>query len=325
MLRSLVGSEMCIRDRYQRRVRGNQPISMPQRDIASFFSKPKKSNASMASTTAPKKQESPSSKRPRPEGEEGARSEVEDLTVQEAKRAKLAKLAATTGLGSKLHPSWHSALSAELGKPYFAKLDRFVAEEREKHQIFPPEDKVLSAFEHCPLDQVRVVILGQDPYHGPGQAHGLCFSIEDASSCKFPPSLRNIFKELAEDSEVSFKMPPPKHGDLSKWAKQGVLLLNSVLTVKKANANSHKGQGWETFTDAVVSAVNAKRDGVVFMLWGKPAQTKGARLNKSKHHVLTSVHPSPLSASRGWFGSNHFSKCNKLLVESGQEPIDWQI
>ena len=226
-----------------------------------------------------------------------------------------------------IDPSWHTALKGEFTKPYFTKLEKFVNGERAKHPqtIFPVKEAVFSAFEYCPLDTVKVVILGQDPYHGPRQAHGLCFSIEDAKGCKFPPSLRNIFKELDEDDATNFTMPSPLHGNLSAWAKQGVLLLNTVLTVQSGKANSHAKQGWEKFTEAVVSAVNRNQQDVVFLLWGSPAAKKGEKISTAKHHILKSVHPSPLSAHRGWFGCKHFSQCNEFLESKGKTPIDWQV
>eukprot|EP01027_Heterolobosea_sp_BB2_P000692 GEZU01001014.1.p1 GENE.GEZU01001014.1~~GEZU01001014.1.p1 ORF type:complete len:458 (+),score=126.66 GEZU01001014.1:739-2112(+) len=220
-----------------------------------------------------------------------------------------------------LDPSWRKVLGDELKKPYFKKLKKFLIKEQEEGAIiYPPVEDIFNAFKYCTFDNVKVVIIGQDPYHGAGQAHGLCFSV--LGKTKPPPSLVNIFKELQTDIP-GFKIP--QSGDLSKWAKQGVLLLNTVLTVRQASANSHAGQGWEQFTDAVIQLLNDKKKGLVFLLWGKPAQTKAKKVSKTKHHILTTVHPSPLSASKGWFGSKHFSKCNELLRKEGKEEIDWKL
>jgi uracil-DNA glycosylase len=188
-----------------------------------------------------------------------------------------------------------------------------------KH-IYPPLPQVFSALDLCPFDKVSVVIVGQDPYHGPGQAHGLCFSVVEG--IQPPPSLINIFKELESDPAVDFRRP--KHGSLVKWAQQGVLMLNACLTVRRGDANSHQKHGWEAFTDAVIAAVNRRRSGVVFLLWGKPAAEKCKAVDSRRHHVLTAPHPSPLSAARGFFGCRHFSKANALLRAAGRPPIDWQ-
>ncbi|XP_072177327.1 uracil-DNA glycosylase-like [Diadema setosum] len=214
--------------------------------------------------------------------------------------------------------SWAKALSAEFSKPYFIKLQEFVASERRGHTIYPPANQVFTWTQMCPIKDVKVVILGQDPYHGPGQAHGLCFSVR--TGIRPPPSLENMFKCLEKDIP-GFKHPG--HGNLTGWAKQGVLLLNAVLTVRASNANSHKDRGWETFTTAVISWLNANLSGVVFLLWGSYAQKKCSFINSKKHHVLKAVHPSPLSAHRGFFDCQHFSKTNELLKKSGKKPIDW--
>ncbi|KPP58841.1 uracil-DNA glycosylase-like [Scleropages formosus] len=215
--------------------------------------------------------------------------------------------------------SWRKALSAEFDKPYFTDVMSFVSEERKKHSVYPPTHQVFTWTQMCPIRDVKVVILGQDPYHGPNQAHGLCFSVQ--KSVPSPPSLVNMYKELATDVE-GFKHPG--HGDLTGWAKQGVLLLNAVLTVRAHQANSHKDKGWEKFTDSVVQWLSTNLHGLVFMLWGSYAQKKGATIDRRRHHVLQGVHPSPLSAHRGFFGCKHFSKTNELLTRSGKRPIDWK-
>ncbi len=214
---------------------------------------------------------------------------------------------------------WLSGLNQEFAKPYYASLYKTVKEEYSKYMIYPPADDIFNAFHFTPLSKVKVVILGQDPYHGPNQAHGLCFSVKDGVAV--PPSLVNIYKELNSDLGCSI----PSHGYLKKWADQGVLLLNTVLTVRSGAANSHKGIGWEQFTDAAINAVNAQDRPIVYMLWGRPARMKAGMLNNPKHLVLEAPHPSPLSAYNGFFGCKHFSKANKFLTEHGLTPIDWQI
>jgi len=216
-------------------------------------------------------------------------------------------------------PSGWSVLESEREQPYFQLLEKFVYEERATQTIFPPQYKVFSALELTPLSEVRVLVLGQDPYHGAGQGHGLAFSVRP--DVKKPPSLLNIFKELRNE----FNYPLPNNGSLVPWAQQGVLLINAVLTVRQGQANSHKGKGWEKFTDAVIKAVNEKDERVVFVLWGAYAGKKEALINTSKHTVLKSVHPSPLSAENGFFGSAPFSKANEALREAGRGEIDWQI
>ena len=214
---------------------------------------------------------------------------------------------------------WLGPLSAEFKKPYYAKLYQTIREEYSTRQIFPPADEIFTAFEMTPLSDVKVVILGQDPYHGDGQAHGLCFSVKP--DVETPPSLVNMYKELNSDLGCYI----PNNGYLTKWAKQGVLMLNTVLTVRAHQANSHRGIGWEEFTDAAIKALNEQDRPIVYLLWGKPAQTKKAMLNNSKHLILEAPHPSPLSAYRGFFGCQHFSKTNEFLKINGLEPIDWQI
>lgn len=214
---------------------------------------------------------------------------------------------------------WKDALQDEFAKPYYKELFKKVIEEYNTRQIFPEPDDLFNAFHYTPLASVKVVILGQDPYHNVGQAHGLCFSVK--KGVDVPPSLVNIYKELHDDLGCTI----PNHGNLEKWAKQGVLLLNTVLTVRAHEANSHKGMGWEQFTDAAIRILNEEDKPIVFLLWGSPAQQKGAILNNKKHLVLRSPHPSPLSAYRGFFGSKPFSKANDFLVANNIEPIDWQI
>ena len=217
-----------------------------------------------------------------------------------------------------IHPSWRKHLSAELNAEYFKKLESFVSLRRKSHDVFPPPEDVFSWTHYCTFDNVKVVILGQDPYHDNQQAHGLCFSVKKGIGK--PPSLKNMFKELKNEYT---KFAEPNHGDLSGWAKQGVLLLNAVLTVDTHKANSHQNKGWEKFTDAAIKAVNDKHKDVVFLLWGKPAQKKAAFVDKNKHKILESVHPSPLSASRGVFGCDHFKKANEFLKEKGKREIKW--
>ncbi len=217
----------------------------------------------------------------------------------------------------KIEESWKKQLQEEFEKPYFKQLSEFVRSEYASQTIYPPAKLIFNAFDQCPFDQVKVVILGQDPYHGPGQAHGLCFSVNDGID--FPPSLRNIFKEIQADTGV----PIPKSGNLERWAQQGVLLLNATLTVRAHLAGSHQKKGWEQFTDSVINLVANKLDHVVFILWGNYAISKGEFIDQQKHLVLKSVHPSPLSASRGFFGNKQFSRANNYLTENGKKQILW--
>lgn len=217
----------------------------------------------------------------------------------------------------KIEPSWKQLLAGEFEKPYFEELTRFVREEYANHKIYPPGKLIFNAFNQCPFDQVKVVILGQDPYHGPGQAHGLCFSVPEGVA--FPPSLQNIFAEIKSDLGMSL----PHHGNLVRWARQGVFLLNATLTVRATQAGSHQNKGWETFTDRVIHLLAENKENLVFMLWGSYAQQKGKFIEPSRHLLLTSVHPSPLSAYRGFFGNRHFSKANQYLSEHAKEPINW--
>ncbi len=222
--------------------------------------------------------------------------------------------------GPRLEASWRRMLAAEFQASYMAELRAFLKRELDSGAtIFPHTRDYFRAFDLTPFEKVRVVILGQDPYHGPGQAHGLCFSVRDGVA--FPPSLLNIFKELQSDLGLT----RPTRGDLSAWAEQGVLLLNSVLTVREGQAASHQRRGWERFTDVVVQQLNQQREGIVFVLWGAYAQKKGALIDRQKHHVIESVHPSPLSASRGFFGSRPFSKINAYLRSRGEAEIDWML
>lgn len=217
----------------------------------------------------------------------------------------------------KIAEDWKALLADEFEKPYFAELVEFVREEYGSRQIFPRGSNIFRAFDKCPVDKLKVVIIGQDPYHGEGQANGLCFSVNDG--VQFPPSLRNIFQEVESDTGA----PIPASGNLDRWAEQGVLLLNAVLTVRAHEAASHAGRGWEQFTDAVVRAIAVRREGVVYMLWGSYAQRKGAIADPARNCILKAVHPSPLSAYRGFFGCRHFSRANAYLVARGQEPIVW--
>ena len=218
----------------------------------------------------------------------------------------------------RIDPSWKSRLSTEFNQDYFEDLVQFVKAEYQIQQCFPPGKEIFAAFDHSPFEKTKVVIIGQDPYHGPGQAHGLCFSVRDGTP--FPPSLINIFKEVAKD----MKVPYPHSGNLERWAKQGVLLLNATLTVRAQQAGSHQGKGWERFTDAVISTLSTEKQGLVFLLWGGFAKKKASLIDANKHHILTSGHPSPLSANRGlWFGNTHFSKTNEILLQNGESAIDW--
>ncbi|PQJ32595.1 uracil-DNA glycosylase [Nonlabens arenilitoris] len=217
-----------------------------------------------------------------------------------------------------IHQSWKKALQSEFDSNYFKELAAFVKTEYATQTVYPPASKIFAAFDAAPIDQVKVVIIGQDPYHGPGQANGLCFSVADG--IPHPPSLINIFKEIHTDLNI----PIPVSGILERWAEQGVLLLNAVLTVRKGEAGSHAKKGWERFTDAVIKTISQEREDVIFLLWGGFAKGKAKLIDKKKHHILTSGHPSPLSANRGyWFGNKHFSQVNELLQGMGKEVIEW--
>ena len=217
----------------------------------------------------------------------------------------------------RIEPTWKILLDDEFEKEYFKNLVAFVKTEYQQHRIYPPGSQIFNAFDFCPLDQTKVVIIGQDPYHGPGQANGLCFSV--AEGVRMPPSLVNIFKELKDDLGVDI----PPHGSLEKWAKQGVLLLNATLTVRASTPGSHQNKGWEEFTDAVIDKLSKEKEGLVFILWGAYAQKKGRIIDSSKHFVIESAHPSPFAAHKGFFGSKPFSKTNEYLKSSGRNEINW--
>lgn len=217
----------------------------------------------------------------------------------------------------KIAPTWKSHLDEEFDKSYFKQLVEFVKSEYQTATVYPPGKEIFRAFDACSFDDVKVVIIGQDPYHGPGQANGLCFSVRD--EVRMPPSLKNIFKEIQND----LGKPIPKSGDLGRWAEQGVLLLNATLTVRASSAGSHQNKGWESFTDAVIKKISDEKKNVVFLLWGSYAQKKGEIIDRNKHFVLMSAHPSPFSADRGFFGSKHFSKANDYLKAKGLKEIEW--
>lgn len=218
-----------------------------------------------------------------------------------------------------IEESWKRVLADQFASPYFEELKRFLVAEKQQFPVYPPGSLIFNAFNLTPFDKVKVVILGQDPYHEPGQAHGLCFSVQPGT--KFPPSLLNIFQELHSD----IGMPIPMTGNLDGWARQGVLLLNATLTVRAHQAGSHQHHGWETFTDAAIQRLSEQKNGIVFLLWGSYAQAKEPLIDHSKHFILKAPHPSPLSAYRGFFGCKHFSKTNQLLSQSGQTPIRWEM
>ncbi|KAM3611541.1 uncharacterized protein V6R79_020200 [Siganus canaliculatus] len=295
-----------------------------QKTINSFFSPVSKKRVCKDSTGAEEdekdsKKLKPSAVEPEPSCPPASALSPEQLDrIARNKKAALERLSSVQtppGFGE----TWRTALSAEFGKPYFKQLMTFVSEERKRHTVYPPAEQVFTWTQTCNIRDVKVVILGQDPYHGPNQAHGLCFSVKRPVAP--PPSLENMYKELVSDIEG---FQHPGHGDLTGWAEQGVLLLNAVLTVRAHQANSHKDKGWEMFTDAVVQWLSNNLEGLVFMLWGSYAQKKGASINRKRHHVLQAVHPSPLSAHRGYFGCKHFSKANELLKKSGKSLVDWK-
>jgi len=219
-----------------------------------------------------------------------------------------------------LENSWKAVLEPEFAKPYMHGLKGFLQEEKKHHVVFPPSNLIFNAFNHTPFDQVKVVILGQDPYHNVGQAHGLSFSVPKGVA--IPPSLRNMYQELSTDIPG---FQTPTHGDLTAWTNRGVLLLNATLTVRAHTAGSHQGKGWEAFTDKAIAELSGRRKGIVFLLWGRYAQNKAALINYRDHHILTAAHPSPFSAYNGFFGCKHFSKANAFLVNQGLDPIDWQV
>jgi len=219
----------------------------------------------------------------------------------------------------RIHESWKELLIDEFNQPYFSVLKKFLVEEMNSNVVYPPGKKIFSAFDRTPYDKVKVIILGQDPYHGKGQAHGLCFSVPQGITS--PPSLKNIFKELHND----LGLPVPSHGNLEKWADQGVLLLNATLTVRANQAGSHQNKGWENFTDAVIRMLSENREGLIFILWGRYAQAKENLIDPDRHHILKAAHPSPFSAHSGFFGCRHFSKTNETLESMGSVPIDWDL
>jgi uracil-DNA glycosylase len=223
----------------------------------------------------------------------------------------------TVSVNPVIEESWGKVLQEEFNKPYFLQLKDFLMEERKRHVVYPPGKFIFSAFNHTPFNNVKVVILGQDPYHGQGQANGLCFSVSDG--IKMPPSLVNIFKEIENDLEY----PIPNSGNLERWADQGVLLLNAMLTVRANEPGSHQGKGWEIFTNSIIQHLSAQKQGVVFLLWGKYAQAKETLIDGTKHHILKAAHPSPFSAYNGFMGCKHFSKTNALLLGQGKQEIDW--
>lgn len=224
----------------------------------------------------------------------------------------------TNSMTFDLTPSWKKKLNHELERPYFKELHQFIASEYKSRECFPQPDNIFQAFKFSSFEDTKVVIIGQDPYHGYGQAHGLCFSVQP--EVRTPPSLVNIFREIKDD----LGKPVPQHGNLEHWAEQGVLMLNATLTVRAGEAGSHQGKGWEKFTDAVISTLSRERENLVFLLWGGPAQKKGRKIDSEKHLILKSGHPSPLAANRGyWFGNRHFSKTNEYLKKVGKEPINW--
>jgi len=218
-----------------------------------------------------------------------------------------------------LETSWLEELREEFGKDYFLKLKQFLLEEKKQYHVYPPGPRIFAAFNATPFNEVKVVLLGQDPYHGPGQAHGLCFSVPDG--IKKPPSLVNIFQELNTDLGI----PVPKNGNLEKWTKQGVLLLNATLTVRANQAGSHQNRGWEIFTDQVITALSDHREGLVFILWGNYAQAKASMIDSSRHYILKATHPSPFSVYKGFYGCRHFSAANEILLSMGKAPIDWNL
>ena len=222
-------------------------------------------------------------------------------------------------INPKIEESWKKALADEFSAPYFMELKKFLVEEKKTQVVYPPGDRIFAAFDYAPFDKVKVVIIGQDPYHGPNQANGLCFSVSDG--IKPPPSLMNIYKEMLDELDH----PIPASGNLEKWAKQGVLMLNATLTVRRSQAGSHQGKGWEQFTDATISKLSEAKEGLVFILWGRFAQNKSALIDTSRHHIIKSAHPSPFSARNGFFGSKPFSRTNKILTDLGKEPVDWSL
>jgi uracil-DNA glycosylase len=225
----------------------------------------------------------------------------------------------TASIDPNIHESWKALLLEDFNQPYFRALKQFLVQEKKNHAVYPPGNKIFAAFNRTSLDRVKVVILGQDPYHGKGQAHGLCFSVPQGITP--PPSLLNIFKEMNNDLGLSI----PSHGNLEAWADQGVLLLNATLTVRANQAGSHQNKGWENFTDAVIRKISESKEGLVFLLWGRYAQAKEHLIDGDRHHILKAAHPSPFSAHSGFFGCRHFSRANEILAKQGISPIDWNL
>ena len=225
----------------------------------------------------------------------------------------------TARIDPRIHESWKEVLLDEFNQPYFQALKQYLVQEKKNHTIYPPGNKIFAAFDRTSFEKVKVVILGQDPYHGKGQAHGLCFSVPHGISA--PPSLVNIFKELNNDLDI----PIPAHGNLEAWADQGVLLLNATLTVRANQAGSHQNKGWEIFTDAVIRKISESKEGLVFLLWGRYAQAKEQLIDGDRHHIMKAAHPSPFSAHSGFFGCRHFSKTNEILLGRGAEAINWKL
>eukprot|EP00514_Thraustochytrium_sp_LLF1b_P001315 CAMPEP_0184518752 /NCGR_PEP_ID=MMETSP0198_2-20121128/6249_1 /TAXON_ID=1112570 /ORGANISM="Thraustochytrium sp., Strain LLF1b" /LENGTH=306 /DNA_ID=CAMNT_0026909199 /DNA_START=93 /DNA_END=1013 /DNA_ORIENTATION=- len=300
---------------------------------AFFKAKPPTKGDGEASTTASGKRalssEAASKDDPSKLAGAGGDAAVEASEPRSPKRTKVGSEGTAAppkkaGRDLNVEPGWKAFLQPEASKPYFRALDKFVNQEMATKTVYPPKEEVLAAFNLCPLEKTKVVIIGQDPYHGPGQAHGLAFSVKPGVA--IPPSLRNMFKEL--DSDLGIKPSDPRCGSLIPWAEQGVFLINTVLTVRKGEAHSHKGKGWETFTDHAIETLSKKTTGLVFLLWGKPAQLKAKLIDKKKHRILTSSHPSPLSAyktNEPFLGSKCYSRTNKVLAELGKEPINWAL
>ncbi|KAG7274710.1 hypothetical protein CRUP_021151 [Coryphaenoides rupestris] len=305
-----------------------------QKHINSFFSPVSKKRVSkeLGETEEHAGDAQITSKKPRPSDGDQKSSSPPRLSDEQLSRMAQNKRAALEKLKANQVPAgfgdaWSRGLASEFGKPYFKQLMTFVADERRRHTVYPPAEHVFTWTQMCDIQDVKVVVLGQDPYHGPNQAHGLCFSVlppippPPDLDCAARLHLVNIYKELSSDIDG---FEHPGHGDLTGWAKQGVLLLNAVLTVRAHQANSHKDRGWECFTDAVVGWISSNLEGVVFLLWGSYAHKKGATIDRKRHHVLQTVHPSPLSVHRGFLGCKHFSRANELLQRSGKEPINWR-
>jgi len=279
-----------------------------QKTISSFFSLPEKQSNKENCKKIPSK------KAKLEEDKDLEKTKSQDCPQKEEKKYEITFMSSKVQIGN----SWKKVILPETLKPYFLKLNKFLTDEAKTKKIYPLVQNIFSWTLHHQLEDVKVIILGQDPYHGPDQAHGLCFSVQKGISP--PPSLKNIYKQLENEIEDFVK---PSHGELTEWAKQGVLLLNAVLTVQASNANSHKNKGWEKFTDSIISWISKNLEGVVFMLWGLYAQKKGSNIDKKRHLVLKCAHPSPLSAHNGFFGCEHFSKANQYLEKNGKKKVYW--